>query len=165
MKWAKTEFEGYYVSDTGMVKSPRKILTQNEDHKGYKRVQIKDKWVSVHRLVAKAFIPNPDNKPQVNHKDTNKTNNYVDNLEWVTNAENHAHKMEHGLNDNATKALRKYTKSIQKRVTQYTKDGEFVAEHESLQSAARSVGTNASNIMEVCRGKRKSCKGFIWKEI
>ena len=160
--WKPTEFEGYFVSNLGNVKSPRKILTQNYDFKGYKRVQIKKKWVSVHRLVAKAFIPNPENKPQVNHKDTDKINNLPENLEWVTNAENHAHKMEHGLNDKATKALRVYTKSIQKRVLQYTLDGEFVAEHESLNSAARSVDTSTTNIREVCEGKRKKSKGYTW---
>jgi hypothetical protein len=159
--WKPTEFEGYFVSNLANVKSPRKILTQNNDHKGYKRVQIKKKWIPVHRLVAKAFIPNPENKPQVNHIDTDKTNNLPDNLEWVTNVENHKHKLEHGLNENATKALRVYTKSIQRKIIQ-SLDGEFVAEHESLQSASRSVGTNASNIREVCEGKRKSSKGFQW---
>lgn len=172
-------YMGFYeVSNLGNVRSIERIVTdkngvnyhhkgktlsQNFDHKGYKRVQVQGKWLPVHRLVATAFIPNPDNKPQVNHKDTNKINNNDWNLEWVTNQENHNHKMENGLNDKATKALRVYTKSIQQEVRQYTLKGEFIAEHESLNSAARSVGTNPSNISYSCKGHRKTCKGFIWK--
>lgn len=140
-----------------------KELSKNLDRKGYVRVQIQGKWVPVHRLVAEAFIPNPENKPQVNHIDCNKQNNHVANLEWVTNKENHAHKMENGLNDNATKALRVYTKSIQQKVKQYSSDGTFIMEHESLNAAARSVQTNPSNISYACKGNRKTCKGFIWK--
>ena len=176
--WKPTSFEGYEVSNFGNVRSVDRVITdkngvkyrrkgkmlsQNLDHKGYKRVQIKNKWVPVHRLVAEAFIPNPENKPQVNHKDCNKHNNHVDNLEWVTNAENHKHKMENGMHINSVKGLRRYTRSIQKRVAQYTLDGEFVAKYESINEAARSVNTYAIIISEVCRGKRKSCKGFLWK--
>lgn len=76
---------------------------------GYFECSIRHKKVMVHRLVAKAFIPNPDNKPQVNHKDGNKHNNHVSNLEWVTARENIRHAVENGLSHHNTKPYRTQT--------------------------------------------------------
>lgn len=91
--------ESYEVSNQGRVRNAVRgnvrRLTPNE--KGYLRVQLNGKWLRVHRLVAIAFVPNPENKPQVNHIDGDKTNNRADNLEWVTNLENAAHAIIHGL--------------------------------------------------------------------
>ena len=98
------EYEGLYqVSNLGRIKSlPRngtvqvvKILNPCKDTYGYLRIKLsknnKAKKYQVHRLVAQAFIPNPENKPQVNHLDGNKLNNYYKNLEWCTNGENQIH--------------------------------------------------------------------------
>lgn len=98
------EFECFYqVSNNGRVKpiNPRyknkQFLKLNIDSNGYFRIKLFNKLFFVHRLVAKAFIPNPLNKPQVNHKDGNKQNNNVKNLEWVTAAENNLHACRTGL--------------------------------------------------------------------
>lgn len=73
----------------------KRILQPNT--KGYLRVMINGKNLFVHRLVAEKFVPNPDNKPQVNHINGNKLDNRAENLEWVTNQENRNHAIEHGL--------------------------------------------------------------------
>jgi hypothetical protein len=102
--------ERYMVSNFGQVKSllrkdkrnrntiPEKILTPQLDYTGYCRVIFDDhKRYLVHRLVAIAFIPNPENKPQVNHKNGNKLDNVLTNLEWVTRSENSKHAFRTGL--------------------------------------------------------------------
>ena len=76
------------------------MLKQSLNDKGYPIVNIAGKIRRVHRLVADRYIPNPDNKPQVNHKDGNKLNNNVSNLEWVTNQENRNHAVKYGLQIN-----------------------------------------------------------------
>lgn len=96
----------YLVSNTGLIKvtanqakRKERIRKPHSDMYGYQHLCMLIggvvKSVKVHRLVAKTFIPNPHNKPQVNHKDLNPSNNHVDNLEWVTNDENQAHRKEH----------------------------------------------------------------------
>ena len=93
----------YLISNDGFIKSLKhnKILIPYIDKDGYSGVGVfvnyKPYYKRVHRLVAEAFIPNPENKPQVNHKDGNKQNNCVDNLEWVTNQENVQHAIKIGL--------------------------------------------------------------------
>lgn len=100
-------YEGLYqVSDQGRVKSFKrykhgKVLKQGFSTKGYRQVQLSDRemvprYHGVHRLVALAFIPNPENKPQVNHKDLDKKNNDQENLEWSTGQENVDHYMDKG---------------------------------------------------------------------
>lgn len=111
------DYNGYSVSNTGKIKSFRRksnkekglILKQETSYRGYKQVSLykdgKKHQKFVHRLVAEAFIPNPDNKPEVNHKDTDKTNNAVSNLEWNTSSENTIHAYKNGLYDNLKESL------------------------------------------------------------
>ena len=93
----ETKFEDYYVTVDGEVyswygKKPVICMKYLDNGSGYKYVRIGRKNVYVHRLIAETFIPNPENKPQVNHKDGNRANNSVDNLEWVTAKENAEHR-------------------------------------------------------------------------
>ncbi len=97
----------YHISNHGRVKSYKcgkerilkpYLLGGGLPYYAYSlHIKNKRKICKVHRLVALAFIPNPDNKPQVNHKDGNKLNNHIDNLEWMTSKENHQHAWDTGL--------------------------------------------------------------------
>ena len=100
--WKKIEgFGNYSVSNEGRVKNDKIFLKLSYNKRGYSQVVLwnenKNKIQTIHRLVAQAFIPNPDNKPEVNHIDYNKTNNHVSNLEWATKKENEDHALQNGL--------------------------------------------------------------------
>ena len=153
-------YEGLYeVSNFGRIKSLNynhtgkgKILKQNQIMNGYKLVMLyKDgngKNYLVHRLVAEAFLPNTDNLPCVNHKDENKQNNVVSNLEWCT----------HEYNNRYGTRIERTSKPI----LQYTLDGEFVKEWKSTAECGRN-GYNQGHVAACCRGERKTHKGSVWK--
>ena len=118
----------------------------------------------VHRLVAEGFIPNPSNKPQVNHKDGNKSNNSLGNLEWVTEAENTRHAFAQGLRVGNPTYKGKFNEQHNKSrpVEMLTLSGELVKRFPSMQEAQRQ-GFSQGNISAVINGKRKSHKGHLWK--
>lgn len=167
IEWRDTYIYGeqYQVSNTGMVRNKftGHILKPQEDNKGYLRVRLslKDKKVTakIHRLVAVAFIPNPEKKPQVNHKDTDKHNNMIDNLEWVTNGENQIHAYQHGKNYVTGKAGRKKKPVCKLDLT----TREVIETYKSLADAGRENNLHDANIHKALNGTRRSCGGFGWK--
>lgn len=163
----------YQISNLGRVKSlPRngticseRILKIQKDRKGYSYVSFHKKKFKVHRLVAQAFIPNPTNKPEVNHIDENKENNIVENLEWNTSKENIAHSFKIGLRKNVDlKKVSQYArlKNI-KPIIQYDLLGNFIKKWESATEVQNCLGYKAQNVGACCLGKYKKSNGFIWQ--
>ena len=145
-----------------------RVLKHSLDSKGYPFIVLYDfdsnrKQGRIHRLVAEAFIPNPNNKPTVNHKNSIRHDNNIENLEWATHSENTIHGYKYGnMKPNGLGNFgRKNIKS--KPVLQFTKDGKFVAEYEGHCDAHRKTGVNRGHISEVTRGEKKSAGGFVWK--
>lgn len=167
--WKDVEgYEGLYqVSNKGNVKSlnyhktkKEKVLKHFIGIDGYLRVSLcKNKTIKrflVHRLVSNAFLPNPHNFPCVNHKDENKQNNVVSNLEWCT----------HKYNTNYGTSIARRAKSISKQVYQYSKDGVLISVFNSTNEAQRQ-GFSQGNVAACCRNcyKREGnnvYKGYIW---
>lgn len=143
-------YEGMYeVSNFGRVRRNGKILKPFNNY-GYLRVDLFKNGIVrkflIHRLVAQAFIPNPKNLPQVNHKDEDKTNNCVENLEWC----------DAKYNINYSKA---------KPVLQFDREGNFIKEWPSALKVEEELGIYHSNISNCCLGRYglKTTGGFIWK--
>ena len=170
-------YEGFYeVSNLGRIRSLERIVECSDGRKrkikdrtlkgssysgGYSGVTLhKDgcaKFVNIHRIVAEAFVPNPLEKEEVNHKDENPSNNHASNLEWVTCKEN----INYGTR---TERARKAIVEAQGRaVRQLSIDGELVAEYESLSAACNATGTHVSNITKCAKGVYKTAGGYIWK--
>ena len=159
-------YEGLYeVSDKGRVKSlnynhtgTEKILKPQKTTRAYLQVNLcKDgqkKMPFVHRLVAEAFIPNPNNLETVNHKDEVKTNNEISNLQWMSMKDN----LNYGTHN------KRMAESLSKQVQMFDKStGELLATYHSLMEAKRVTGINQGHISECCKGKLKSAGGYIWR--
>lgn len=173
-------YEGLYeVSDKGNVRSLfryKKQLKPSKGNNGYLSVELfkgkQRKRASIHRLVATAFISNPQNLPQVNHKDENKHNNCVENLEWCSAKYN----MVYGTamsrriantdysSPRYLENARKNGATQSKPVLQFSKDGILLNRYSSGKEAYRKTGLSHSHILECCAGKRyKTVGGYIWK--
>lgn len=191
-------YEGkYQISNLGNVISlnfankhiPQLLKLKN--HKdGYKLVGLsngktnKKTFYAVHRLVAQAFIPNPENKEQVNHIDGNKSNNVVINLEWATPKENVTHAFLTGLMPYALKEKPRKTNTSKRyngiykspvlglkgidnpnhrAVLQYDTSGNFIKKWSCISDAGRFYNISTSAITLCASGKRKTAKGYLWK--
>ena len=153
--------ELYLVSNFGRVWSliSKRFLAPRPLPVGYLRVQIKGKDYYIHRLVAEAFLPNKDNLPMVNHKDFNKSNNNLNNLEWCTAS----HNIRHAVGSDATvKGQKERVKKISIPVVQLSIEGEFIQEFPSLRVAGTTLGFDNTNIAHACREDRLAY-GFRWK--
>lgn len=179
-------YEGYYdVSNLGRVRSVDRFvsnmfgtntlrkskLKKLKDQNRYKRVGLnkdgKKKLFLVHRLVAEAFIPNPNNLPEINHIDENPSNNNVSNLEWCSRDYNlnYGTRGERISDKNKISLIGKNINnpSLSKAVLQFTLDGEFVAEYPSTREAERQTGIKNQSISLCCKGVRlKSTGGYKW---
>lgn len=163
-KWKDIKgYEGLYkISNTGLVSSlhyrksnKEQILKCGSDKDGYLQVNLckngKHKNHKIHRLVAIHFIENPNNLPQINHKDENKTNNNVDNLEWCTNKYNNNYGTKNDWN--------------KKSIVQLSLDYKFICQYDSIIEAAKKINKNHSHITQCCQKKRRTAYGYIWRYI
>ena len=152
--------ERYFNNNGGYQKVNEKILSQHKQYgkedNEYRVVNfsIKHKTINkyVHRLVAQAFLDDYDEKLEVNHKDGNKTNNNINNLEMMTRSENKLH---------AYRVLKRKTNG--KAILQYDLNNNFIKEYESACSASRETNICRSAINDCCRGRCKTAGGYIWK--
>ncbi len=155
--------ENYYVNRMGEIFSVRmkRKLRPKVNHDGYLRIQIWDKgkaaFVSIHRLIAETFIPNPGNKPFVNHINGDKQDNRVENLEWCTQKENIAHAWKTGLSHRPLN-------TCGMRIAQFTKDGKFVREFPSQMEAERQCGYCHTNISYAIKHKG-TAHGYRWEVV
>lgn len=167
--WKDIEnYEGLYqVSNYGRIKSLERegtkrrkinecILSPAKNSCGYKTVVLhKDsirKTYTVHRLVALAFIPNPDNLPQINHLNEDKENNHVENLEWCTNQ----------YNQNYGTHTERASLKKEIAVIQLDKDGNVIREWNRINEAGRQLSIDPCNIVKCCKGKRLTAGGYKW---
>ena len=143
----------YQVSDAGRVRGPRGVLRPFRSRDGYlintASVHGTQLRTGVHRLVATAFVPNPENKPQVNHINGDKTDNRPENLEWVTCSENNLHRRR-VLNGGGGRA---------KRLVVCMDTG---ARYPSITEAAAATGSALVGILKCCKGQRNKTNGLRW---
>lgn len=181
-------FDNYQISNLCRVKNVKfnRFVKPLLDKHGYTCVNLykdgKMKHLLLHRLLAIAFIPNPENKPCVDHINTDRTDNRIENLRWVTNKENHNNPLSLVNHANASrgrvvseeqkkrqsekmKGRFKGVRKFSKKIIQLTLDGNFVREWDSIKDAADSFGVTSSAIWNCLNGKSqvKSIKGFIWR--
>lgn len=171
------DFPDYFVDDEGNLYSKKyyhihkelKRLKPKKTQRGYLEIAIIDKenhkfYKKVHRLVAETFLPNPENKPEVNHINGNKRDNKVENLEWCTHSENEKHSYR-VLGKKTTKHwIGKYGKehNRSKPILQI-KDGKVIAKFYGAREAQRKTRISYQSIWHVLHGRHKTAGGYEWK--
>lgn len=153
-------FNNYEVSNLGKIRNIKsgRTLKPYLDNNGYLRLCLceknKKKFLSLHRIIATAFIDNPEGKPCVNHIDENKLNNDLSNLEWCTVRENNVH---------GTK-IKRIAEKLSQKVIQLDLNDNVLNTFESMVQAERETGIPIQNISSCCNGKRKSAGGYKWRK-
>lgn len=162
-------FENYKINNLGQVLNAKrnKILKDDKSNgRGYCNITLykngKRYRKVVHRLVAEAFIPNPKNKSQVNHKDGNKHNNRVDNLEWCTQNENMKHAFKTGLEIHGMLG-KKHSDETKKKMRKIIICVETQKCYNGLIEAEEQIGVSSKLISRCLKGKSKTAGGFHWK--
>lgn len=150
-------YENYEVSNLGRIRRNGKILKPSKTTTGYLRVNLYKNGIMksayIHRLVAQTFLPNPQNLPMINHKDEDKTNNSIDNLEWCT-AE---------YNNSYGTRIKRVVEKNSKPVLQYDFSGKFIKEFSSVSDAAEEIGVSLGTLSGALTGQQKTSKGYLWK--
>ena len=161
------EFEGLYrISNTGKVmtlhNNRNRLLTLKINNTGYAWVELskngKRKQFLVHRLVAMGFLDNPNNYPVINHKDENRLNNSVDNLEWCTLSYNTKYSIK--LHPDR---LHRNGKLMKIKINQYSLDGEFVRTWDNSRTIFKETGMSDYSISQCCLGIRNKAYGYKWQ--
>lgn len=159
LEWREVkEYSNYEVNQFGEIrhKTRKKVLKPRSNNGGYQYVNFKINGkninFAVHRIVANAFIPNPKGYTEINHKDHDRTNNCVDNLEWVDSSQNKQHAY-----------LKDENKSSRgKAVIQRSKDGTYIKTFETISKAAKEMNCSIAAISNCCLGRTKTSQGFLW---
>lgn len=165
----------YEINEDGILRNvkSKKTLKGHVEKNGYVRVRIENKCLdrvvrtTIHQLVAECFVPNPLNKPFVNHIDSNRANNHYTNLEWVTHSENMKHGYKHG---EVKKVLDRLNRENQRKILcietnirfdSITKASEWLVNNSNI----KNIRSGISGIYSVASGKRKTFGGYKWKYI
>lgn len=164
-------YPNYEVDDRGRIYSlarwnrPYDLeLSPSHNNKGYQWVSLYNEFGGrrrlIHRIVAKTFIPNPENKPEVNHIDGNKNNNSVDNLEWVTHLENVQDAIRRGT---AYQNISGFDNHRGKKIAQYDLNGNLLKIWPSSRRIEKDLGYAHGNIGRACKMENSKGYGFRWK--
>ena len=162
----------YEVSNLGRIRNfkTHRILKLGEDKCGYLHASLskdgKSKTLKVHRLVAIMFLNNDKNFSQVNHKDGNKKNNNLSNLEWIDRSNNLKHAYKNGLkkiNDWQRKFIANEGKKLSKKTLQYDLNDNFIKEWNCVRDIERELKISNEAISHCCTGKTKTAGGYKWK--
>lgn len=162
------DYDNYEINNYGIIriKKNKKLLKYQIDKDGYYRIGLwkngKCKGFRISRLVAMTFIPNPNNYPVVNHKDENKKNNNINNLEWCTIAYNNAYGTKGKRCGDKQRNKLRYSKN-NKKISQYDLNDNFIETYRSIMTVAKKLNVDGTHIVDVCKGRRKTAYGYKWR--